>query len=280
MTTRPTIIPWLEVNVASEQALDNARAGLEHWQRVCDYAIITTRPGNQANVYRAPQLDLPDIKILPGLKGSEMFGTSPSELDDWRIWHEFSIHAADCLQLTGADVFVWEFEGAVRAYSEGLATVNIDAMATAAACTLPACTHVLYPTILAATHEPTRHRQVVMTDALARAMGPGAILTDWLYNRPAAIGYRDSDRVRAWLDAIQTGYGQQPRWHMVYTWSSDDPEHKYWLYGDDAPYEKDWLRALDLIAEEDPGSTAVVYPHIHDWANAAQVMADVLAGAS
>jgi len=148
---KPRVIPWLEVNVPqtalkrwypesartrpSARLIDYCLEGLEHWAKVTDTVVVTTKPGKVAALY--PELmrrKPPNLSIIGGLKTYILAGTAPEDKrpynftdpDGWRLIAEDS---KKIVEITGSNVVVLENETSLGSYHNGRATIDCDKLA-------------------------------------------------------------------------------------------------------------------------------------------------------
>ncbi|MCG3131166.1 MAG: hypothetical protein FLDDKLPJ_01943 [Phycisphaerae bacterium] len=124
-TKRPTIIPWLEMNlpyqdVASRpgvSGLDHAREGLKAWAKVTDAAIVTTVPARVGDVYAALMRDKPaNLHLIGGVKTH--FDLRPT-FHEAAGWERLARAARRIVALTENNVVVLENETALGEFHGG-----------------------------------------------------------------------------------------------------------------------------------------------------------------
>jgi len=146
------IVPWLEVNAPEaplkrffpEQAkgrppmsmIDYCLEGVEHWAKITDIVIVSTRPGKVTALY--PELmrrKPPSLFIIGGLKTYILAGTSPKDpkpydFADPEGWRRIAEEGVRISRITGTDVILLDNEVALGAYHRGEATIDYDKLAT------------------------------------------------------------------------------------------------------------------------------------------------------
>jgi hypothetical protein len=107
------LIPWLELNIADDEAVNKMLEGLLEWRKITDTAIVSVAPGN-AWFFRELKKPLPDMKIIAGLKTSPVFRRRPIDtVEDWkRVGEEIRALA----EATGIKRVALENESATKAY--------------------------------------------------------------------------------------------------------------------------------------------------------------------
>jgi hypothetical protein len=107
------LIPWLELNIADDEAVNKMLEGLLEWRKITDTAIVSVEPGN-VWFFRELKKPLPDMKIIAGLKTSPVFRRRPIDtVEDWkRIGEEIRAFA----DATGIKRVALENESATKDY--------------------------------------------------------------------------------------------------------------------------------------------------------------------
>lgn len=122
---RPTIIPWLEMNLPFEDVasrsgvsgLEHAREGLKAWAQVTDVAIVTTVPARVEGVYAALMRDKPsNLHVIGGFKTH--FDLRPT-FHEAAGWGRLARAARRVVALTGNNVVVLENETALGEFHGG-----------------------------------------------------------------------------------------------------------------------------------------------------------------
>ena len=148
---KPNVIPWLEVNAPqtalkrwypepartrpSMTVIDYCIQGLEHWAKVTDTAVVSTKPGKVTALY--PQLmrrKPAGISIVGGLKTYILEGTAPGDkrpydFADPNGWRLIAEGAKKIVEITGNNVVVLENETSLGAYHNGRAAIDCDKLA-------------------------------------------------------------------------------------------------------------------------------------------------------
>lgn len=111
------IIPWLEVNNATNKELAECVEGIGNWARITDTAIVTSTADHYKQVYEhlKPERLPPGFTIVPGLKGSS-FQIYPQLEGPWNALAE-AVEDISGIHWTGTVVL--EMETLLKEYAKG-----------------------------------------------------------------------------------------------------------------------------------------------------------------
>lgn len=148
--------------------------GLRQLVGIFDRAIVVTSPGRETQLYRWLREQVPGIKVLGGLKTSQLVGGSM--FTNPLAWESVRTYARSVAHETGENVCVLENESALSAFHQNAIDLDTDEMRAALSPLResPICYWWYMPSIVP--DAPTRPRRwqrtLQLTAAVARSVKP------------------------------------------------------------------------------------------------------------
>lgn len=114
------IIPMVECN--RDRHLEPTVAGLEHWLRTTNTAIVTTVPGNPG-LYETLQERVPRMQIIPGIKTNDFL---TEDFASPEAWAKVRVEVTAALTETGENRIFLMNESAVRPIWKGTQPFDVE----------------------------------------------------------------------------------------------------------------------------------------------------------
>lgn len=192
----PLVVPWIETNIADEAQIASTVEGLKVWHRITDTAIVSTEP-NHAHLYTRLREQVPDIKIIPGLKTSPRLG--PEVFDSVANWQLVANDVAAIIATSGATSIAMENEVAQQAFLRGDYVVDWDRFRQCLALLPPDVEYIWYPS-----QSPWDEEYQLRTQQLCQAVEDvlDCRFVELTYGRPSRVDHPLCWLARERLDAI------------------------------------------------------------------------------
>jgi PKD repeat protein len=116
-------VPWVEIHVGSAEGVDIVLTGLLEWRKITDTAIVSVEPG-QTSFFGELKGPLPDMRIIPGIKTSPLFGRR--QFDSVEKWREMAEEVRAACEASGQQRFLFENESALTEYYHGECELDLD----------------------------------------------------------------------------------------------------------------------------------------------------------
>jgi len=246
----PKIVPWIEVNVVTTRAIDNAAAGLRRWKDVTDTAIVSTAPGG-ARIYPMLRDRVPSMRIIPGLKTNDLLKRFDSPVAWASVVRELrAIRAA-----SGETTILLEHESAIRGYLDGAYEID-EGQLQESLRQVPKDWEIIWYPGLVGESDAAQDRAALLCRAAQAVLT--VRFTDLSRSSPAAVGYRWSRMGKQRLARL----AKEPTIPLLYFYG---PGSKWW--------QDDQLReALALCSD----GWVILYPGAKRWQRASQVLSKEL----
>jgi len=119
------ILPWVEVYVGSDEGVNIVITGLLEWRKITDTAIVSVDPG-QTSFFSELKEPLPDMRIIPGVKTSPLFGRR--QFDSVEKWGEMAEEVRAACEASGQQRFLFENESALFDYYHDEHELDLDSL--------------------------------------------------------------------------------------------------------------------------------------------------------
>ncbi|MCH8853183.1 MAG: hypothetical protein IID41_11100 [Planctomycetes bacterium] len=292
---RKKIVPWLEVNapgasmlklvpgtieaLPGQTAFEFMITGLEHWAKVTDTVIVTTRVPSIESFYGRLMKRIPagltiiggfKTSILPGCVGADK---GPYGIADPAGWRRIARAVEDVARLTGTNIVVLENEGAMWRFHTGDAPIDFPKLA-ASLVPLRETQVKLWiygvQILIDSRRFPDREVQTTRLVKLFADALPGSIffagLTGWpQWEKKAGATRR--------LNALWGLVGRQSMYDIFYV-THDSLMHF------SAGRTRPCLGPADVFAEaaKRPAEVVIVYPGVKNWLVVGRAVAEHVHG--
>jgi len=244
------LLPWIEVNVVTTRAVDNAVAGLRRWTDVTDTAIVTTAPGG-ARIYPLLRDRVPGMRIIPGLKTNDLLKRfdSPAE------WASVVRALRAIRSASEESTILLEHESAIRAYLDGTYEIDEDRLKESLRL-IPKDLEIIWYPGLVGESDVTQQRAALLCRAAQATLN--VRFTDLSRSGPAAVGYRWARIGKQRLSRM----AKEPAIPLLYFYG---PGSKWW-------HDEQLREALALCDD----GWVIIYPGAKRWQQASRVLSKEL----